>query len=221
MADAEPDFHFYEPLNGHGLAHDPFNSIVGPRPIGWISSLDKAGRVNLAPYSFFNAFNYVPPIVGFSSITNKDTVANVEATGEFVWNLTTRDLVRAMNVSCYPAPHGQSEFDLAGLEMLPSRVVAPPRVARSPVHFECRVTQILQLVDTEGKPTPARMTFGEVVAVHIRRDMLDNGIYRTARARPVLRGGGRGDYFQIEPENLFEILRPTEVSQIPDLLRDD
>jgi flavin reductase (DIM6/NTAB) family NADH-FMN oxidoreductase RutF len=84
--------HFYEPRQGHGLPHDPFNAIVGPRPIGWISSLSGEGVRNLAPYSFFNAFNYVPPIVGFASIGAKDTLRNVQETGEFVWNLATRPL---------------------------------------------------------------------------------------------------------------------------------
>jgi flavin reductase (DIM6/NTAB) family NADH-FMN oxidoreductase RutF len=84
------DIHFYEPANGHGLPHDPFNAIVGPRPIGWISSHDSQGRLNLAPYSFFNAFNYIPPIIGFSSVGRKDSLNNIEQTGEFVWNLATR-----------------------------------------------------------------------------------------------------------------------------------
>ena len=94
------DIHFYEPANGHGLPHDPFNAIVGPRPIGWISSHDQAGRLNLAPYSFFNAFNYVPPIIGFSSVGRKDSLNNIEQTGEFVWNLATRPLAEQMNQSC-------------------------------------------------------------------------------------------------------------------------
>ena len=83
----ETSFHSYTPAQGHGLPHDPFNAIVAPRPIGWISSRSAGGQVNLAPYSFFNAFNYVPPIVGFSSIGRKDTLRNVQETGEFVWNL--------------------------------------------------------------------------------------------------------------------------------------
>ena len=89
--------HFYEPRKGHGLPHDPFNAIVGPRPIGWISSRNAAGALNLAPYSFFNGFNYIPPIVGFSSIGHKDTVRNIEQTGEFGWNLATRPLAEQMN----------------------------------------------------------------------------------------------------------------------------
>ena len=98
------DTHFYEPEQGHRLAHDPFNSIVGPRPIGWISSRDGQGRLNLAPYSFFNAFNYTPPIIGFASIGHKDTVQNIEETGEFAWNLVTRPLAEAMNTTCAAAP---------------------------------------------------------------------------------------------------------------------
>ena len=91
--------HSYEPRKGHGLPHDPFNAIVGPRPIGWISTCNAQGALNLAPYSFFNAFNYVPPIVGFASIGAKDTLRNIEATGEFVWNLATHELADAMNQS--------------------------------------------------------------------------------------------------------------------------
>ena len=97
-------FHSYEPCLGHGLPHDPFNAIVGPRPIGWISSVGTKGQVNLAPYSFFNAFNYVPPIIGFSSVGYEDTVRNVEQTGEFVWNLATRGLAEAMNQTCASVP---------------------------------------------------------------------------------------------------------------------
>ncbi|MCD9113386.1 flavin reductase family protein, partial [Bradyrhizobium japonicum] len=88
----DKDLYFYEPSKGHGLKHDPFNAIIAPRPIGWISSRDTKGHVNLAPYSFFNAFCYVPPIIGFSSTNWKDTVSNMEQTGEFVWNLTTMAL---------------------------------------------------------------------------------------------------------------------------------
>jgi len=80
------DSYYYEPAKGHGLPHDPFNAIVGPRPIGWISSHDSEGHLNLAPYSFFNAFNYIPPIIGFSSVGRKDSLNNIEQTGEFVWN---------------------------------------------------------------------------------------------------------------------------------------
>src|ERR1700742_4243653 len=95
----ERDLHYYEPAQGHGLRHDPFNAIIAPRPIGWISSISAEGTVNLAPYSFFNGFNYTPPIIGFSSIGWKDTVANIAATGEFCWNLATRALAQPMNLT--------------------------------------------------------------------------------------------------------------------------
>ena len=201
--------HFYEPRHGHGLPHDPFNAIVGPRPIGWISSRSAAGVVNLAPYSFFNAFNYVPPLVGFSSIGYKDTVRNVEETGEFVWNLVTQPLAEAMNRTCAPVPPEVSEFELAGLTPVASRLVAVPRVMESPVSFECRVTQILQLQTASGDTVPSWLVLGEVVGVHIQQSLLKNGVYDTAGAQHILRGGGPGDYFSVGPEQLFRMFRPT------------
>ena len=121
-------FHSYEPRVGYGLKHDPFNAIVGPRPIGWISTVGQSGQVNLAPYSFFNAFNYVPPIIGFSSIGYKDTLRNAEQTGEFVWNLATRSLAEAMNQICASVALDVSEFELANLTQLRSTIVKAPRV---------------------------------------------------------------------------------------------
>ena len=201
-------FHSYAPRSGHGLPHDPFNAIVGPRPIGWISTQNAAGALNLAPYSFFNAFNYVPPIVGFASIGAKDTLHNIEATGEFVWNLATRELAEAMNQSCAAVPPEVSEFDLTGLTPLPSTRVRPPRVAESPVTFECRSTQILQLQGIDGEAVPTWLILGEVVAVHIDQALLKNGVYDTAGAGHILRGGGPADYFTVGPEQLFRMHRP-------------
>lgn len=201
-------FHFYEPRLGHGLTHDPFNAIVGPRPIGWISSRAADGTLNLAPYSFFNAFNYVPPIVGFSSVGHKDTVANVEQTREFAWNLVTRGLAEKMNQTSAAVPPEVSEFELAGLTPAPSRLIAAPRVAESPVSFECRCTQIVQLQRADGEVVPSWLVLGEVVAVHIARRMLVDGVYDTAGAGHVLRGGGAADYFSIGPDQLFRMLRP-------------
>jgi flavin reductase (DIM6/NTAB) family NADH-FMN oxidoreductase RutF len=203
-----PDYHSYEPRTGHGLAHDPFNAIVGPRPIGWIATCDAQGHTNLAPYSFFNAFNYVPPIIGFSSVGAKDSLRNVQATGEFVWNLATRPLAEAMNQTSAAVGPEVDEFALAGLARAPSRLVRPPRVADSPVAFECRVTQVVQLQRADGTTVPTWMVFGEVVAVHIRRDMLVDGVYDTARAEPILRGGGAADYFSIGPAQRFRMARP-------------
>jgi len=200
--------HFYEPRQGHGLPHDPFNAIVGPRPIGWISSLSGAGVRNLAPYSFFNAFNYVPPIVGFASIGAKDTLRNVQETGEFVWNLATRPLAEAMNASCAAVGPEVDEFALAGLTPTPSRLVAAPRVAESPVAFECKVTQIIQLQQASGETVPTWLVLGEVVGVHIAAASLKDGMYDTAAAGHILRGGGPADYFSVGPEQLFQMHRP-------------
>ena len=200
--------HYYEPKNGHRLPHDPFNAIVGPRPIGWISSRNAAGAFNLAPYSFFNAFNYTPPIVGFSSIGYKDTVRNVEQTGEFAWNLATRPLAESMNQTCAPVPPDVSEFELVGLTPVASRVIAVPRVLESPVSFECRCTQIVQLEGSNGQTLPTWLVLGEVVAVYIARALLKNGVYDTAAAEPILRGGGPADYFSIGPDQLFRMRRP-------------
>ncbi len=201
--------HFYEPRHGHGLAHDPFNAIVGPRPIGWISTRGAAGVANLAPYSFFNAFNYTPPIIGFASIGHKDTLRNIEETGEFVWNLVTRPLAQAMNQSCANVPPEVSEFELAGLTPVPSRLVAVPRVLESPVAFECRRTQIVQLQTQAGDNVQTWLVLGEVVAVHIKRQLINDGVYDTAHADHILRGGGPADYFSVGPEQLFKMFRPT------------
>ncbi|MEI8171462.1 MAG: flavin reductase family protein [Rhodoferax sp.] len=200
--------HFYEPRHGHRLPHDPFNAIVGPRPIGWISTCSAGGALNLAPYSFFNAFNYTPPIVGFASIGHKDTLRNIEETGVFVWNLVTRPLAEAMNQTCAAVPPEVSEFGLAGLTPVASRLIAPPRVLESPVAFECKKTQIVQLQTATGDRVPTWLVLGEVVAVHIAKNLLKDGVYDTAGADHILRGGGAADYFSIGPEQLFHMRRP-------------
>jgi flavin reductase (DIM6/NTAB) family NADH-FMN oxidoreductase RutF len=204
----ERDLHFYEPKNGHGLKHDPFNAIIAPRPIGWISSRDKDGHVNLAPYSFFNGFCYTPPIIGFSSTNWKDSVANIKETGEFVWNLATRELATHMNATAAHVARDVDEFRLAGLTPVPGRLVNVPRVGESPVSFECKLTQIVQLQGADGKKAQAWVTFGEVVAVHIDKALIKDGVYQTALGRPIVRAGRRGDYFEITQDNMFEMIRP-------------
>jgi flavin reductase (DIM6/NTAB) family NADH-FMN oxidoreductase RutF len=201
--------YFYEPALGHGLPHDPFNAIVGPRPIGWISTRAADGVLNLAPYSFFNAFNYTPPLIGFASLGRKDTLRNIEQTGEFVWNLATRPLAEAMNASCAAAPPEVDEFQLAGLTPAPSKLVGVPRVAQSPVAFECRRTQIIRLQGASGADTNSWLILGEVVGVHIAQELLRDGIYDTAGSRTILRGGGPADYFEIQPDSLFRMTRPS------------
>lgn len=204
----QDDSYYYQPALGHGLAHDPFNAIVGPRPIGWIASRSAEGILNLAPYSFFNAFNYTPPIIGFASIGHKDSLSNIEQTGEFVWNLATLPLAEAMNQSCAAVGPEVDEFELAGLTPTPSRLIDVPRVAESPVSFECRKTQIIQLQSAAGDAVNTWLVLGEVVGVHIDRRLLVDGVYQTAAAEPILRGGGPADYFRIEPDALFRMHRP-------------
>jgi flavin reductase (DIM6/NTAB) family NADH-FMN oxidoreductase RutF len=200
--------HYYEPATGHGLKHDPFNAIIGPRPIGWISTKGQDGSLNLAPYSFFNGFNYIPPIIGFSSTSVKDTARNAIETGEFVWNIATKSLSDAMNESCAPEPYGTSEFARAGLTPLPSRKVAAPRVAESPVNFECKVTQVVNLKNIDGEETPAVMVFGQVIAVHIAQHLIVDGVFNTFAAGIILRAGGPSAYALITPESRFDMRRP-------------
>jgi flavin reductase (DIM6/NTAB) family NADH-FMN oxidoreductase RutF len=202
------DFHYYEPSKGHGLKHDPFNAIVGPRPIGWVSSRDAQGRVNLAPYSFFNAFNYVPPIIGFSSVGWKDSVANIAATREFCWNLATRHIGEAMNKTSATVPHEVDEFEISGLTKVASRLVSVPRVGESLASFECRLTQLIQLEGADGKKANSWLVLGEVVAVYIDKSLIKDGVYQTALAHPILRAGRLGDYAEIRPDAMFEMVRP-------------
>jgi flavin reductase (DIM6/NTAB) family NADH-FMN oxidoreductase RutF len=202
------NYHYYEPRLGHGLPHDPFNAIVGPRPIGWISTRSAAGQVNLAPYSFFNAFNYVPPIVAFSSVGYKDTVRYAAETGEFVWNLVTMPLAEAMNQTSAAVPPEINEFELAGLTEAPSRLIQAPRVAESAVSFECKVSKVMQLETAAGVAIPTWMVLAEVVAVHIDQARLKDGVYDTAAAGHVMRGGGAADYFTVGPAQLFKMRRP-------------
>lgn len=206
----QTDMHSYEPAKGHGLPHDPFNAIVGPRPIGWISTKGQDGTLNLAPYSFFNAFCYTPPIIGFSSTGGtKDTLRNVRETGEFVWNLTTRELAPQMNESCAAVPYGTDEFALAGLTPAPSRLVAPPRVGECPVSFECKVSDIVQLKSHTGELAQGWLVLGEVVMAHIARHLLKDGIFDTFGAGIVLRAGGPSAYASIGPEVRFDMRRPS------------
>lgn len=201
-------YHFYEPASGHDLPHDPFNAIIAPRPIGWISSQDEQGNVNLAPYSFFNAFNYTPPIIGFSSVGYKDSLKNIEQTGAFCWNLVTVPLAEAMNKTSAMVDANDDEFTLAGLEKRASSTIDVPHVASSPVVMECRKTQILRLTDKKGNACNTWMVFGEVTGVHIDKALLKDGIYQTALAEPLLRGGGPGDYFTVTEQQKSVMMRP-------------
>ena len=203
--------HFYQPKNGHGLAHDPFNSIIAPRPIGWVSTKNAKGQANLAPYSFFNAFNYQPPIIGFSSIGFKDSVNNAQESGEFCWNLVSRPQAEAMNQTSASVSSDIDEFELAGLSKCESSIIDAPHVAGCPVVMECRTTQIIQLQTAMGEKCETWLVLGEVVGVHILEALIEDGVYQTVRAKPVMRGGGPSDYFGITAENRFQMSRPKVV----------
>ena len=161
------DMHVYEPAKGHGLRHNPFNAIIAPRPIGWISSRTAKSEINLAPYSFFNAFNCDPPILGFASISWKDTVQNVSETGEFVWNLVSKELGDQMNATSSPLARDVDEFEVAGLTQVSIRFVNVSRVAESRAAMECKVADVIQCKTHKGEPVQGWLILGEVVAVYI------------------------------------------------------
>jgi len=201
--------YFYEPSKGHGLPHNPFKAIVAPRPIGWISTIDLQGRVNLAPYSFFNAFAETPPVIGFcTSHVRKDSVNNSDATGEFVANFCGAELAQEMNISSASVDPGVDEMKLAGLEAAASTLVKPPRIARAIAALECKLISTTQLKNAKGDLIDTWLTLGEVVGVHINDEFLKDGIFDTAAARPLGRCGYKGDY--VEVNTLFEMIRPKE-----------
>ena len=203
-------YHVFAPSEGHRLAHDPLNAIVAPRPIGWIGTRASDGVLNLAPYSFFNLFNYRPPILGFASIGWKDSVRNIAATGNFTWNLATAPLAEKMNASAAIVPPEVDEFALAGLTPAASRMVKAPRVAESPVCFECRLTQIIRLAGADGAETDTWLTLGEAVMIHIDESLIVDGVYDTVKGNPLLRGGGAADYFTISETARILMRRPGE-----------
>jgi flavin reductase (DIM6/NTAB) family NADH-FMN oxidoreductase RutF len=199
---------FYEPeaRDTELLAHDPFKALVAPRPIGWISSMNAEGQVNLAPYSFFNAVGEEPPMLAFSSYGAKDSATFAGELPEFVWNLATFELREAMNETSAPLPRGASEFERAGLEMAPSRLVAPPRVAASPCAMECKVVHHLQLKDLDGRPADQYLVIGQVVGIHLAESAIVEGIVDTAALQPIARCGGPADYAVVE--RIFKMRRP-------------
>jgi flavin reductase (DIM6/NTAB) family NADH-FMN oxidoreductase RutF len=187
------------------LPHDPFKAIVAPRPIGWISTRAKDGRINLAPYSFFNGFCSAPPIVGFSSEGAKDSAAFAVESGEFVANLATLNLLHPMSETSAPLPRGDNEFLHAGLTMAPCRLVAAPRVAEARASLECQVTETVELRSRQGATMDRYLVLGEVVAVHIDDRFIKDGRFDTAGAQPIARCGYQ-DYAVVE--RLISLARP-------------
>jgi len=200
---------FYEPgkHDRSVLAHDPFKALVAPRPIGWVSTIGADGSVNLAPYSFFNAIAEAPPMLAFSSRGAKDSATFATEVREFVWNLVTYELREAMNETSAPLPRGRSEFERAGLEMAPSRLVAPPRVAASRCSMECRVVHQLELRDVDGRAIDQHLVIGQVVGIHLDETAIVGEGVDTAELRPVARLGGPADYAVVE--RIFKMARPS------------
>ena len=187
------------------LPHDPLKALIAPRPVGWVSTISSSGAVNLAPYSFFNAFSSSPMILGFSSEGPKDSVSFARETGEFVWNLVSYDLRDKMNATSAPLPRGINEFQHAGLEASPSMLVKPPRVAAAPAALECRVTDIIELTDINGRPINSHLVLGQVIGVHINDRFIKNGMVDTAAMQPVARCGYH-DYAVVD--RVFSLVRP-------------
>jgi flavin reductase (DIM6/NTAB) family NADH-FMN oxidoreductase RutF len=188
------------------LPHDPFKAIVAPRPIGWISTRASDGRINLAPYSFFNGFSSAPPIVGFSSEGAKDSAAFASESGEFVANLATMDLLHPMNQTSAPLPRGENEFVFAGLTMAPCRLVGAPRVAEAHASLECKVLDTIPLKNLQGEPIDRYLVLGEVVAVHIDDRFVREGRFDIAAAQSIARCGYQ-DYAVVE--KVFALARPS------------
>jgi flavin reductase (DIM6/NTAB) family NADH-FMN oxidoreductase RutF len=196
---------FYEPKNGHGLPHDPSKAIVAPRPIGWISTLSRDGIPNLAPYSFFNMVSGKPFSVMFSSDEPKHSAKNAVDTGEFVANLASRELADLMNASSIDAPAEVSEFEHAGIEMAPSVLVKPPRVAAAPTALECRVSMAFHPKDAAGNEMTSFIVMGEVIGVHIDDRFLRGGLFDATLAGNLARLG-YFDYLAVG--ELFQMRRP-------------
>jgi flavin reductase (DIM6/NTAB) family NADH-FMN oxidoreductase RutF len=197
---------FYETAkHDHGLPRDPFKAIVAPRPIGWLTSVSAGGEINLAPYSFFNAVSEEPPMVMFSSGGRKDSISYVEDTKEFVCNFATFALREAVSKTGMEFPRGVNEMIEAGLDPAPSRLVRPPRVAASPCALECKLLQIVDLRDLDGRTSQRFVVFGQVVGVYIDDRFIKDGRLDTAAMQPIARCG-YNDYAVVD--KVFPMVRP-------------
>ncbi|MBV9346748.1 MAG: flavin reductase family protein [Pseudolabrys sp.] len=188
------------------LQHDPFKAIVTPRPIGWVTTISAAGKVNLAPYSYFNGVLSRPNLVMFSSEGYKDSLRNAEETGEFVCNLATWDLREAMNATSAPLAYGINEMEKAGLEPAPSKLVKPPRVAKSPCALECKLVEVVKLKDAQGDVLDGYIAIGQVIGVHIDDHFIKDGRLDSAAMKPIARCGY--DEYAVY-DSVFRMTRPT------------
>ncbi|RDL52001.1 hypothetical protein BLJAPNOD_03148 [Ensifer sp. M14] len=198
---------FYDTAeNRHGLPHDPFKAIVSPRPIGWIGTRAADGSLNVAPYSFFNAISDRPKLVMFSSSGYKDSVRNIEATGEFTASFASRNLSEAVNKTSIAAPHGDSEFAIAGLTPVDGTLVKAPFVGEAYAALECRMTEMFQPKGLDGEPSDNYVVIGQVVGIHIRDEAIRDGRFDMATVRPLARLGYM-DY--CDGGDVFQMVRPT------------
>lgn len=198
---------FYDTAaNRHGLPHDPFKAIVSPRPIGWIGTRAADGSLNVAPYSFFNAISDRPKLVMFSSSGYKDSVRNIEATGEFTASFASRNLSEAVNKTSIAAPHGESEFQIAGLTPVDGTLVKAPFVGEAYAALECRMTEMFQPKGLDGEPSDNYVVIGQVVGIHIRDEAIRDGRFDMATVRPLARLGYM-DY--CDGGDVFQMVRPT------------
>jgi flavin reductase (DIM6/NTAB) family NADH-FMN oxidoreductase RutF len=191
---------FYRPAEGHGLPHNPFNAIVTPRPIGWISTRSATHGDNLAPYSFFNAVAYTPPQVAFASTTIKDSLRNIRESRVFAVNIVSQQLMQAMNSSSAALAHGRDEFAASAVDKAQCQEIDCPMVANAPAVLECRLVQEIRLLGADNW-----LVHGEVVGIHLRDDCLHEGRFDVTRFRPVARLGYH-DYSCVE--TVFELERP-------------
>jgi len=200
---------FYRPEDGHGLPHNPFNALITPRPIGWISSRSADGVNNLAPYSFFNGVAYTPPQVMFATTgakpdqdNTKDSVANIEATGVFCVNIVEYAMRDAMNVTSGALPKEADEFATAGLDAIECDTIPCARVGGAPAALECKLTRIVTLPGDSN-----RVVFGEVTGIHLRDDCIVDGKFDVTTFQPLARLGYR-DYSVVK--DLFSLARPDD-----------
>lgn len=200
---------FYRPEDGHGLPHNPFNALITPRPIGWISSRAADGHDNLAPYSFFNGVAYTPPQVMFASTGSKDdqpgtkdSLANIEETGVFCVNIVGYEMRDAMNATSQALAKEVDEFDHVGLTAVDCDTIDCARIDGAPAALECKLTQIVTLPGAAN-----RVAFGEVTGIHLRDDCLRDGIFDVTTFQPLARMGYR-DYSVIR--EVFSLARPDD-----------
>lgn len=205
-------FHSFKPNESSLLIYNPLNAIVGPRPIGWISTIDGEGRSNISAFSFFTALNYTPPMIGFAigekkeieelKDEEKDTLRNIKENGEFVYNLVSDKLIDKAIKSAQHLPHDCNEFEFADIESINSTIVKPLRVLGSPVNLECKVSEIVQLQDLEKNNVHAFFIIAEVVMFHVQEKYINEEThsYETGKAHPVLRSGNPGIYYRVNEE---------------------